>query len=169
LLNQIRNRAIYKAGDSYLTYKSWVIYSSLNALALRKGLDGAAVITVLNNMGANGGTNTFTLTSTGYSQGAVIYDVLSCTTTTAGSGGSVYVSIQQGLPKVCTFSSGGLRDRVDDRKIGVLSTIDAVRVRNLRVIRGRGRCIPKNGSMGGRGIKCYFDHFVMRPKSSDML
>ncbi|RPA99053.1 family 13 alpha amylase in complex with acarbose [Choiromyces venosus 120613-1] len=99
-LNQIRNQAIYKSGDSYLTYKNWVIYPSGNALATRKSYDNAAIIIVLNNMGSNGCANTFTLANTRYSQGATIYDVLSCTSVTAGSGGTVHVSTTAGLPKV---------------------------------------------------------------------
>lgn len=100
ILNQVRNQAIFKSSDSYLTYKAFVIYSDSHNFALRKGLDGQAIITVLTNVGSNGGTQSFTVGNTGYASGAVIYDVISCSTVTANGSGQISVTLNGGLPKV---------------------------------------------------------------------
>ena len=94
-LNQIRNKAINDLADDYLTYKSIVLYSSANALALRK----ASVITIVNNMGEQGGDNTFTLENTGFSEGEEVVEVLTCGSATAGNGGNLGVGLSKGLPQ----------------------------------------------------------------------
>ncbi|KAH8152050.1 uncharacterized protein LAJ45_04044 [Morchella importuna] len=94
-LNQIRNRAIEVSGDTYLTYQAWVIYSDTNSLAIRKG----DIVTVMTNLGSSGSA-TLSVTSTGYTAGATVVDVLSCTTLTVGTSGTLSVSITSGLPKV---------------------------------------------------------------------
>lgn len=99
-LNQIRNQAIYVSGESYTTYKAYVPSSGTSWLAMRKGPDGAAVITVLTNSGASGADTTVSVSSTGYTSGATIMDVISCTSVTAGANGTISVTITGGLPKV---------------------------------------------------------------------
>ncbi|KAK8190444.1 glycoside hydrolase superfamily [Phyllosticta capitalensis] len=98
-VNQIRNHAMYVDAD-YLTYMNYPIYNDTNTLALRKGYDGMQVITVLSNLGAGGAAYTLNLGSTGWNNGTQVVEVLTCTTLTTASDGTVPVAMQSGLPRV---------------------------------------------------------------------
>lgn len=67
---------------------------------MRKGTDGAQVITVLSNLGASGSSYTLSLSGTGYEAGQQLTEVFSCATVTVGSDGKVPVSMASGLPRV---------------------------------------------------------------------
>lgn len=84
----------------YLTYMNYPIYNDTNTLALRKGYDGMQVITVLSNLGAGGAAYTLNLGSTGWNNGTQVVEVLTCTTLTTASDGTVPVAMQSGLPRV---------------------------------------------------------------------
>lgn len=107
-LNQIRNRAIEVSGNTYLTYQAWVIYSDTNSLAIRKG----DIVTVMTNLGSSGSA-TLSVSSTGYTAGATVVDVLSCKTLTVGTSGTLSVSITSGLPKVSAIKLSGVRKLSD--------------------------------------------------------
>ncbi|KAK7539152.1 glycoside hydrolase superfamily [Phyllosticta citricarpa] len=98
-VNQIRNHALYVDAE-YLTYMNYPIYSDANTLALRKGFDGAQVITVLSNKGESGEAYTLSLGSTGWSGGVQVVEVLTCATLTTASDGTVPVPMESGLPRV---------------------------------------------------------------------
>lgn len=98
-LNQIRNRAIEVDAD-YVTYQNWVIYSDTTTIAMRKGFDGAQVITVLSNKGANGDAYTLNLGNTGWTSGTQVVEVLTCSTVTVTSSSTVTVPMANGLPRV---------------------------------------------------------------------
>ena len=89
------------AGD-YLTFKTLAIYNATNTLALRKGNNGAQVITVINNDGASGQARNITLpsASTGFAAGDVLTEVVSCKNTTVDASGNLDITIQNGLPNV---------------------------------------------------------------------
>lgn len=67
---------------------------------MRKGYDGSQLITVLNNLGVSGTSYTLNLADTGWKSGQVVYDLLSCTSTTVASDGTLHVPIFSGLPRV---------------------------------------------------------------------
>ncbi|KAI9684981.1 MAG: hypothetical protein M1820_010854 [Bogoriella megaspora] len=103
-LNQIRNHALSVDG-SYLTYQNWPIYQDTTTVAMRKGSDGKAVITVLSNKGSNGASYTQNIPNTGLDGGAAVTEILSCDTLTAGSDGSLTVPMANGLPRVYYLTS----------------------------------------------------------------
>jgi alpha-amylase len=102
-MNQIRNQAIYKQA-SYLTYKNWPIYQDSSVLAMRKGNDGYQITTVLSNQGSSGESYMLTLNNTGYANGTVVIEVLTCTQVTADSNNNIVVAMSEGLPKVQCYA-----------------------------------------------------------------
>jgi len=105
-LNVFRTQAI-KTDSNYLTYQNYIIYNDTMTIAMRKGFNGSQVVTVLSNMGEDGGERTFNLSSTdtGFTSGEVVTEVLSCTNTTVGSSNNLEVKIQAGAPLVFYPSS----------------------------------------------------------------
>lgn len=67
---------------------------------MRKGNNGTQVVTVLTNAGAGGSSYTLSLPDTGYSAGAALTEVLSCTDITVSDDGEVPVPMESGLPRV---------------------------------------------------------------------
>ncbi|KAH8820547.1 glycoside hydrolase family 13 protein [Xylogone sp. PMI_703] len=100
-LNQIRNQAIFK-DNSYLTYKAWPVYSDGSTIVMRKGNDGAQIIGVFTNLGANGASYTLTLSSseTGFTANQALVEVMSCTSYTTDGNGNLNVAMASGLPRV---------------------------------------------------------------------
>lgn len=73
---------------------------------MRKGsIAGAQVITVLSNKGSSGSSYTLSLSSTGYSAGANLVEMYTCTTLTVDSSGNLPVPMASGLPRVLVPSS----------------------------------------------------------------
>jgi alpha-amylase len=73
---------------------------------MRKGsIAGAQVITVLSNKGSSGSSYTLSLSGTGYSAGATLVEMYTCTTLTVDSGGNLAVPMASGLPRVLVPSS----------------------------------------------------------------
>lgn len=102
-LNSLRSQVI-KLNDSYLDYWSDVIYSDDHNVAFRKGYDGNQVITILNNNGANNQNFTLTVPGSGFPIGANVTEVVSCTTTVAGSNGTLTAVVSNGMPAVYASS-----------------------------------------------------------------
>ncbi|KAI9657628.1 MAG: hypothetical protein M1821_002804 [Bathelium mastoideum] len=103
-LNQVRNHALSVDGE-YLTYQNWPIYTDTTTVAMRKGADGQAMITVLSNKGSDGASYTQNIPNTGLAGGAGVTEILSCDTLTANSDGSLNVPMAQGLPRVYYLTS----------------------------------------------------------------
>ncbi|OIW34382.1 glycoside hydrolase family 13 protein [Coniochaeta ligniaria NRRL 30616] len=99
-LNELRARAIAQ-DSSYLTYQAWPVYSDSQNIAMRKGSDGYQVIGVYTNKGASGSsTLTLTTSMTGFTASESVVDVMSCTTFTTDSSGSLAVTLSGGIPRV---------------------------------------------------------------------
>ncbi|KAL4803699.1 glycoside hydrolase superfamily [Aspergillus unguis] len=98
-LNQIRNFAIQHDGG-FISYMNYAIQTESNTLAMRKGPDGAQIITVLTNSGSSAGSSSVDLSNTGYSAGATLIEVLSCNEVNVGDDGTLTVEMNGGVPKV---------------------------------------------------------------------
>ncbi|RLL98788.1 hypothetical protein CFD26_107243 [Aspergillus turcosus] len=114
--NAIRNHAISK-NPAYVTYKVHCsrcqtlkpkltqsknnpIYQDPSTIAMRKGPDGAQVVSVLSNLGASGRSYTLSLSGTGYAAGQQLTEVYSCATVTVDSAGKAPIPMANGLPRV---------------------------------------------------------------------
>jgi alpha-amylase len=106
-VNAIRTQAIAN-DDSYLTYNAYSVYSDSSTIVLRKGYTGYQIISVHSNLGASGSSYTLTLTSaeTGFTAGESVTEVLSCTTYTTDSSGSLAAAMSGGLPLIFYSTSG---------------------------------------------------------------
>ncbi|KAF4162640.1 hypothetical protein CNMCM6936_001776 [Aspergillus lentulus] len=103
--NKIRKLAISK-DSGYITAKNNPFYYDSNTLAMRKGsVAGSQVITVLSNKGSSGSSYTLSLSGTGYSAGATLVEMYTCTTLTVDSSGNIAVPMASGLPRVLVPSS----------------------------------------------------------------
>ncbi|KAF7165728.1 hypothetical protein CNMCM5623_009828 [Aspergillus felis] len=103
--NKIRKLAISK-DSAYVTSKNNPFYYDSNTLAMRKGSTaGAQVITVLSNKGSSGSSYTLSLSGTGYSAGATLVEMYTCTTLTVDSSGNLAVPMASGLPRVLVPAS----------------------------------------------------------------
>ena len=98
-LNAVRNRVI--ALDSgYTTYGIAPIYNDTDTVAFRKGADGNQIISVLTNLGEGSENTTLGLTNTGWDEGTLVVEILSCKTGTVGDDGTLDVPMEKGLPRV---------------------------------------------------------------------
>lgn len=99
-LNKIRSRAIAQ-DSSYLSYQAYPVYTDNNNIAMRKGRDGYQVIGVFTNKGSSGSSSlTLTTSMTGFTASQSVVDVMSCTTFTTDSSGSLGVTLSGGIPRV---------------------------------------------------------------------
>jgi alpha-amylase len=99
-LNKIRSVAI--AQDSgYLGYQAVPVYTDANTIAMRKGRAGFQVVGVFTNKGS-GGVSSLTLTAsvTEFAANQEVMDVMSCTTFTTDSKGTLQYKVIGGLPRV---------------------------------------------------------------------
>ncbi|OQD86152.1 hypothetical protein PENANT_c008G04192 [Penicillium antarcticum] len=114
-LNRIRSYAsgdgeksmvVPKTGSDYLSYLSLPIYKSTNILAMRKGLTGNQVVSVVSNLGAKPATKATTQITlgsdgTGFSSGQNVTEIFSCKTFVTDSSGNIYVDLSSdGGPRV---------------------------------------------------------------------
>ncbi|KAF2765895.1 alpha-amylase [Teratosphaeria nubilosa] len=98
-LNTLR-RHVIATDDQYTTTQNDVIYHDDNVMAMKKGSDGSAVISVLSNYGSDeASSHDIKIDNTGYSSTSLT-DVLSCTKYDVGDSGSVQVTITNGWPIV---------------------------------------------------------------------
>ncbi|KAL1310491.1 hypothetical protein AAFC00_000779 [Neodothiora populina] len=99
-LNALRNHAISAASD-YLDYNNYVIYGDTSTIAMRKGYDGTQSISVLTNLGLDGGDDyTLSLGNTGWTSGTQVMEVLGCTSATVDDSGNLPVPMSSGYPRV---------------------------------------------------------------------
>lgn len=99
-LNEVRSTAIAQ-DSSYLTYQAYPVYTDSNNIAMRKGSDGYQVVGLFTNTGSSGSPSvTLTASMTGFTAGEAVVDVMSCTTFTTDSDGSLYVTLSGGVPRV---------------------------------------------------------------------
>ncbi|KAI0429393.1 alpha-amylase [Xylaria sp. FL1042] len=89
-LNQIRNQAIY-VDSTYVDYQAWPMSPDSNTIVLRKGYAGSQIVSVHTNIGASGGSYSVSLSSsyTGFTANQALTEVMSCTTTTTDSSGTL--------------------------------------------------------------------------------
>ncbi|KAL4816036.1 glycoside hydrolase superfamily [Aspergillus spinulosporus] len=97
--NKIRKLAISK-DSSYLTSRNTPFYSDSNYIAMRKGSGGSQVLTLLNNIGTSIGSYTFDLYDHGYSNGANLVELYTCSSVQVGSNGAISIPMTSGLPRV---------------------------------------------------------------------
>jgi alpha-amylase len=101
-----KSMATPKSGSNYLSSLSLPIYNSTNILAMRKGLTGNQVVSVVSNLGAKPATKATThirlgSDGTGFSSGQNVTELLSCKTFVTDSGGSLNVDLSSdGGPRV---------------------------------------------------------------------
>ncbi|TFY68040.1 hypothetical protein EVJ58_g1252 [Rhodofomes roseus] len=95
ILNAARKAAI-AASSSYLSTAVTFPSVSGNTLAVSK----YPMLALLTNVGASGTPAWDVSSGTGYASGTELIDVLTCTTYTAGSGGSVSVTGSEGAPVI---------------------------------------------------------------------
>ena len=67
---------------------------------MRKGFDGAAVVSVFSNQGEGGGSNVLSVGSTGYAAGQEVCEILACVKSNVNDDGSLSVAMAQGEPKI---------------------------------------------------------------------
>lgn len=98
-LNTFRHHVI-RTSYSYsqtLHYASW---TEDGAIALRKGINGTQVVTVLTNDGENGESYDLDLSNHGYAPDTSITEVLSCEEYTVNEDGAITLAMEAGEPKV---------------------------------------------------------------------
>lgn len=107
-LNTLRKHVI-QLNESYVLQQSSFIHQDSGTIAMARGSDGAQVITVLTNSGADFPDWNLDLSvgSLGYGSGTSLTEVLSCKTYTVDTSGSLTLPITQGLPMVL-YSTDGL-------------------------------------------------------------
>ncbi|KAL4880730.1 glycoside hydrolase superfamily [Aspergillus karnatakaensis] len=102
--NRVRKLAIEK-DSSYVTARNTPFYSDANHLAMRKGSGGSQVLTLLNNFGAARAAYTFDLYNHGYSTGANLVELYTCSRLSVGSTGAIPIPMTSGLPRVLVPAS----------------------------------------------------------------
>ncbi|KAJ5129145.1 Glycoside hydrolase superfamily [Penicillium bovifimosum] len=101
--NKIRKLAV-SADSSYITYKNVPFYQDNHTLAMKKG-SNSPVITVLSNAGSSGSSYTLSLGGSGYSSGAKLTELYTCTSITVDSNGNIAVPMASGQPRVLVLTS----------------------------------------------------------------
>ncbi|KAL2852075.1 glycoside hydrolase superfamily [Aspergillus pseudoustus] len=102
--NQIRKLAVAK-DSNYITARNTPFYSDTNHIAMRKGSGGSQVLTLLTNYGVNTAAYTFDLYNHGYSSGASLIELYTCSSVSVGSNGAIPIPMTSGLPRVLVPSS----------------------------------------------------------------
>ncbi|KAJ6142516.1 hypothetical protein N7471_001969 [Penicillium samsonianum] len=102
--NKIRKAAV-AADSSYITTKNIPFYQDSHTLAMKKGSGSSPVITVLSNAGSSGSSYTLSLSGSGYSSGAKLVEMYTCTSITVDSSGNIAVPMASGLPRVLILAS----------------------------------------------------------------
>ncbi|CAF9913351.1 MAG: hypothetical protein GOMPHAMPRED_007867 [Gomphillus americanus] len=94
-INTLRNTAVAR-DKGYTTYKAWPIHTDNSTIALRKGSDGKAMISVFSNLGVKGQPYTLNISQTGYYPGSVVVEILSCHKYTVSQNGTLAVDMGAG-------------------------------------------------------------------------
>ncbi|KAK4541991.1 hypothetical protein LTR36_007191 [Oleoguttula mirabilis] len=100
-LNTFR-RHVIQISSNYTATQTNVTHQDDNFMVMRKGVDGAQVITVLNNGGESQTSDDLALSSSehGYTSGTVVTELLTCTNLTVSSTGALTVPMVGGLPSI---------------------------------------------------------------------
>jgi alpha-amylase len=106
-LNAARRHALLAGGGGFAAYEAWPIYVGDGTMALRKGFDGAQLVSVYSNRGAGSAQYSVALgtAGTGFGAGQRVVDVLSCGAATTGGNGDLSVVISGGIPRVYALAS----------------------------------------------------------------
>jgi alpha-amylase len=88
------------SNEKYARETSNTIYQDYHSFAIRKGVEGSQVITLLTNNGASSGRYELDIKRHGYDEGTAMMDVLSCKELTVDDKGTLVVPMNKGLPKV---------------------------------------------------------------------
>ncbi|KAF2151438.1 glycoside hydrolase family 13 protein [Myriangium duriaei CBS 260.36] len=98
-VNAIRAHA-GSTDSAYWTSKTSVVQSDSHNIVLSRGSAGKQVLAVLTNVGSGAGNSNLQINNSGYTQGTVVQDAVACGKATVGSGGSMNVAINGGVPSV---------------------------------------------------------------------
>lgn len=100
-LNKIRTLAITQSAE-FLSYKAWAILHDSRSIVIRRGFDGAQVLSVFSNYGEQGGASlTIPKANSGVTSGQEFTNALDCQQKfTADGDGNLDVTITSGLPLV---------------------------------------------------------------------
>ncbi|KAG9248332.1 glycoside hydrolase superfamily [Calycina marina] len=97
--NAVAANVDYSYWSAYWTWKSKIIYSPGNIVAVRKGYD-QSIVAIVTNVGSDGATlGPYTIEDTNFASGDVVVDTISCTTQTAGDYGYIKVTVTEGMPQ----------------------------------------------------------------------
>ncbi|KAL3459520.1 glycoside hydrolase superfamily [Aspergillus heterothallicus] len=102
--NKIRKLAASK-DSSYLTAQNTPFYSDSHHIAMRKGSGGSQVLTLLTNYGDSTAAYTFDLYNHGYSSGASLVELYTCSSVSVASSGAIPIPMTSGLPRVLVPSA----------------------------------------------------------------
>lgn len=104
-LNKLRTQ-VSSLDSTYLTSHAYPAYSDTSSIVMHKGATGKQVVGVFTNVGASGShTLSLNTTTTGFTASEQVVDLLTCTTATTDSSGTLAVSLSSGLPQVWYPSS----------------------------------------------------------------
>jgi alpha-amylase len=98
-MNAVRKLAIAKS-TRYITAKTQVVYYDAHTVGMQKGPSNAMTLTLVNNVGASAANYTVTIRTSVFAARSTVVDVLSCTQSTVGAGGSLKATISQGKPMI---------------------------------------------------------------------
>ncbi|KAJ7935184.1 putative alpha-amylase AmyA [Mycena leptocephala] len=93
-LNKLRK--YLATSTNFLTAHSANVQQQAQDLAMLR----AGVLTVVTNRGSSSGTNSWAITTSGFSANTVVVEIFTCATSTVDSSGTLTVSIKNGLPMV---------------------------------------------------------------------
>ena len=72
---------------------------------MKKGSGSSPVITILSNAGSSGSSYTLSLSGSGYSSGAKLMELYTCTSITVDASGNIAVPMASGLPRALVLAS----------------------------------------------------------------
>ncbi|GAB7364059.1 hypothetical protein MBLNU230_g4613t2 [Neophaeotheca triangularis] len=98
-INTLRHHVI-STSRNYTDYGNYVIYQDMHTLAMRKGFEGAQVLTLLTNNGEDGPYYTQSLTDHGHAPGTPITEIITCTNLTVNGSGHLNVDMAAGEPRI---------------------------------------------------------------------
>ncbi|KAF2634086.1 family 13 alpha amylase in complex with acarbose [Massarina eburnea CBS 473.64] len=100
-VNQVRNRAL-TINTTYSTYDTWAVWNDTNTIALRKGFDGKQIVSIFTNKGNSSDSWTLSLpsTSSGWTSGFEVVEVLTCAKLTVDTDGNLNVPMEGGAPRI---------------------------------------------------------------------
>lgn len=98
-LNKFRHHVI-QTSHNYTLYNNYAIGQDYHTLSMRKGYDGAQVLTVLSNNGESCDEYIYDLDNHGYPAGTQLTEILTCSSVTVSDTRSINLPMGAGEPKV---------------------------------------------------------------------